>query len=291
MNRTWKEKDISTNFLLGLFNSLPLPVRYKTDHLLDKLIDLPTVDLPAYVEPVSSNAINVQTKFMPSADVLPWHPNDDDSGYQNRECWVKRIKVNMSKFTSNIYPDSFLENKVFIDLVFTSDDIDVPGYNSPTKVNLLDTGAMHNYWWQDPDVITVNVVEIDKDDPTVVCGQFDSGADATVANLLIYLHDYKQYNTKFKCPVKLTGAIGTKDIHPLGEGFLHLPASTPSGFLTVCYFYSPQFSSTLVSPWDILNTFKDWRTEFNGQDIKTYFGANGDPNFGRCTLACHSNLG
>ena len=154
----------------------------------------------------------------------------------------------MSKFTLDIYPDFFLENQVITDPVFASDDIDVSGYNLPTKVNLLDTGSMHDYWSRDPDIITVNVVEIDKDDPTAVCGQFESGADATLTNLLIYLHDYKHYNTKFKCPVKLTGAIGTKDIHPLGEGFLHLPASTPSGFLTVCYFYSPQFSSTLVSP-------------------------------------------
>ena len=179
--------------------------------------------------------------------MLPWHP-DDDAGYQNRECQVKRIQVNTSKFTSNIYPDSVLEDKVFSDPAFASDDIDVPGYDLPTKMNLLDTGSMHDYWSRDPYIITVNAIKIDKDNPTAVSGQFDSGAVAKVTNLLIYLHDYKQYNTKFKCLVKLTGTVGTKDMHPLGEGFLHLPAPTPSSFIAVCCFYLPHLSATLVSP-------------------------------------------
>ena len=40
MNHTQKEKDMSTNFLLGLLDSLPLPNHYKTNHLLDHLADL-----------------------------------------------------------------------------------------------------------------------------------------------------------------------------------------------------------------------------------------------------------
>ena len=105
----------------------------------------------------------------------------------------------------------------------------------------------------------------------------------------IYLHKYQPYTTWFKCPVKLTGAVGTTNIHPLGEGFLHLPAPTPCGFLAVWCFYSPHLSSTLISPCDILKTSKDWRTGFSGQDMKTYFGAKCDQNFGRCTFTCHIN--
>ena len=133
---------------------------------------------------------------MPSAGILPWHPDDDDSGYQNRECQVKIIQVNTSKFTSDIYLDSVLEDKGFEDPVFASDDINVTGYNWSTKVNRLNAGSMYDYWSHNPNIITVNILEIDKDYPIVVCGQFDSRADATVTTLLIYLHDYKQYNTK-----------------------------------------------------------------------------------------------
>lgn len=56
--------------------------------------------------------------------------------------------------------------------------------------------------------------------------------------------------------MKLTGAVDTKDIHPLGECFLHLPAPIPLRFIAVHCFYSPHFSSTLFSPHDILKTFK-----------------------------------
>ena len=141
-----------------------------------------------------------------------------------------------------------MEDKVIVDPVFPSDDINVPGYNLLTKMNLLDTGSMHDYLSQDPDIITFNTVKIDKYDPTTVCRQFDSNADAIVANLLGFLHDYNQYNSKFKCPVKLTGAVGTKCILPLGEGFLYLPASTSSIFLAVRCFYSHHLFATLVSP-------------------------------------------
>ena len=143
---------MSTNFFLGLLNSLPLPAHYKTDHLLDKLANLPATDQPAAVEPVLLNAVNVQTTFMPSADVLPWNP-DDDAGpaYQNRECYVKPIQVNTSAFTSDLYPEPVFDDEVFEDPIFAGDPI--PIYDSPTKVNLLDVGTMNDYWSQDPDVI------------------------------------------------------------------------------------------------------------------------------------------
>ena len=184
---------MSIDFLLGLLNSFPLPAHYETDYLLDKLADLPAADLSNTVEPVSFNAVNVQITFMPSVDVLPWHPDDDDPGpaYQNRECRVKRIRVNTSAFTCDLYPEPVFNDDIFEDPIFAGDDIDVLNYNSPTKVNLLDVGTMNYYWSGDPDIITVNAVEINKDDSTAIHGQFDSGADATVTNLLIYLHNYQ----------------------------------------------------------------------------------------------------
>ena len=143
---------------------------------------------------------------MPSADVLPWHPDDDDPvpTYKNRKCRVKRIRIDTSDFTSDLYPefDNDRYSPVF-------DDDNIPLYDSPTKVNHLDVGTMNEYWSHDPENITVNSLKISKDDPTAIRGQFDSGADATVTNLLIYLHNYRPYSTRFKCPVILTGAQTT----------------------------------------------------------------------------------
>ena len=180
----------SPDVLLRLLDSLPLPDHYKTDLLLDKLADLPPAYQPAVVEPVLLNAVNVQTTFMPSADILPWHPADDDPSpvYYNRECCVKRIRIEKLAFTSDLYPDPEFDNDVYEKPAFAGDAI--PNYNSPTKINLLDIGTMNDYWSRDPAVITVNAVGITKDCPTAIRGQFDSGADATVTNLLIYLHHY-----------------------------------------------------------------------------------------------------
>ena len=45
---------------------------------------------------------------------------------------------------------------------------DIPDHDMPTCVNHLNTGTMHDYWSCDADVITVNTVDVDKDDPTVI---------------------------------------------------------------------------------------------------------------------------
>ena len=196
---------------------------------MDALADLPCPDLPSAVEPVSLNAINAQTTYMPSANVLPWHPDDDDPVpiAQNRECRVRRVSINTSALTSDLYPTP---DPRFVP-VFPPDNI--PDYDSPTKVNLLDVGTMLDYWDHDAETITVNAVAIDKDDATAIRGQFDSGADATVTNLLIYLHSYRPYTRKFKCPVRLTGAVGSDDLYPLGEGFLQSAQVTaPCGLLS-----------------------------------------------------------
>ena len=44
----------------------------------------------------------------------------------------------------------------------------------------------------DQDDIAVGAVAVDNDDQNNICGQFDLIADATVTNLLIYLHESKQ---------------------------------------------------------------------------------------------------
>ena len=88
----------------------------------------------------------------------------------------------------------------------------------------------------------------------------------------------------------MTGAIGSTDVFPLGEGKLHVPAPVPSGYIAIRCFYSPHLSSTLISPRDVLKTGKRWNKDFTGQDMCSYFPADGDPNFGNCVLTCHHRL-
>ena len=77
MNRTPKWQDELRGIYPHLLASLPLPDKYKTNHLLDPVADVPP-DLPAVVEPVLLNVITVQTTFMPLADIHPWNPANED---------------------------------------------------------------------------------------------------------------------------------------------------------------------------------------------------------------------
>ena len=72
------------------------------------------------------------------------------------------------------------------------------------------------------DPILIGVKAVALYEVNEVRGYFDNGADTTVTNLLVYLHNYKPYNHKFKYPVRLTGAVDYNDVYPLGEGKLHV---------------------------------------------------------------------
>ena len=91
------------------------------------------------------------------------------------------------------------------------------------------------------DITKHNVPEppaLSHDLTTVVRAQLDTGADITCTNLIDVLHDYRQYSISFPCKIRLIGAIGQDGdpnlgIFPLGEGYLHIPASTNTGYVCI----------------------------------------------------------
>ena len=72
------------------------------------------------------------------------------------------------------------------------------------------------------------------DVPTTIRAQIDTGADLTCTNLIEILHDYSSYNKSFPCRIKLVGAVDSNDgIYPLGEGYIHVPASTKQEYVRI----------------------------------------------------------
>ena len=194
--------------VLHVLDTLSLPACYKTKHLLD------IVNHPNWmqdVEPISLNAINITPiPFAGSSDVLSWNHDDNDptlDGTQVDFAIVQVLCINTTKFTSN---DLAVINEL------------------PRAVPILDddTPAV-----DDPILIDARTVAVH--DGNQVCGQFNNGADTTVTNLLVYLHDYTPYDHKFKYHVWLTGAVGSNDVYPLGEGKLRVPAPIPSGYIAI----------------------------------------------------------
>jgi len=111
---------------------------------------------------------------------------------------------------------------------------------------------------------------------TIVRAQLDTGADITCANIKAVLHNYKPYTQSFPCKVRLVGAIGNDGdknmgVYPLGEGTLHVPASTSSGHMPVRCVYSPHLTSTLLCEDDILRSQNNLRLrDFTTTIVKYY---------------------
>ena len=128
-----------------------------------------------------------------------------------------------------------------------------------------------------------------RDLTTVIRAQLDTGADITCTNLLHVLHDYKPYTKSFPCRVRLVGAIGNNGdenlgIYPLGEGLLHIPASTTIGYIPVRCVYSPHLTSTLLCEDDIIRTQAHLRLRDFTTTIVKYYEA------GTFSLTCeHKN--
>ena len=134
--------------------------------------------------------------FVASSDVLPLNLEDEDPLFNNMNMNnVQVIKINTFKFFS----DQLVECAELPQAIDISDDI------TPVVAG--------------PIIIEVKGVAYDNAGALTdqACSQFDNGANATVTNLLVYLHDYKAFDHKFKCPVKLTGAISSDNVYPLGE--------------------------------------------------------------------------
>ena len=143
--------------------------------------------------------------------------------------------------------------------------------NFPQAVHILDKD---NLTADKPILIDVKVLAAH--DRNEVSCQFYNGADARVNNLLVYVHNYKPYNLKLKCPVWLTSAAGSDNIYPLGEGKLHAPAAVPGGNLAICCLYSLHLSSILISSCCILKPTTCWNKDFSGQDMRSFFFADGN---------------
>ena len=98
---------------------------------------------------------------------------------------------------------------------------------------------------------------------TVIHAQLDTGANMTCTNVEAVLHDCKPCTQSFPCKVRLVGAIGeagdeNMGTHPLGEGTLHVPASTSSGFTPVRCVHSPHLTSALSCEDDVLCSQHDF---------------------------------
>lgn len=139
--------------------------------------------------------------------------------------------------------------------------------------------------------------------------QMDSGAKCSVTNKLNLLCKVKWYNKWFRPRCQIKGATCEENIVPESEGYLQVPTMQEGKFIEVLCYYSPKFTSTLLSDIDILKSSKHAK-EYSNQlmlkffeeveidemteemqkriqeQVSTPFASQYDHNYGNCILQC-----
>ena len=139
--------------------------------------------------------------------------------------------------------------------------------------------------------------------------QMDGGAKCSVTNNLLLLKHVRFYNKFFPCKTKMKGATSTSIIVPKAEGYLQVPTIVDGETIDIKCFYSPDFTSTLLSDNDVLLSNK-YHKAYKGQSMVKFFEPDEikelsssqqakqkrqlsdsvtscyDHNYGNCILAC-----
>ena len=102
----------------------------------------------------------------------------------------------------------------------------------------------------------------------------DGGAKCSVTNILEILRNVTWFdNKKNKAPVHMKGATSDTLIVPTVKGWLHIQANTKDKYLDVLCYYSPHFTSILLSERDVLLS-NPCAKEYSGQVMSKYFELN-----------------
>ena len=81
-----------------------------------------------------------------------------------------------------------------------------------------------------------------------VQAHLDGGAQTSTTDQRHLLCCYKPFTPSHPCPVRLKG-VDENALHvPLGIGIMKVPSPTPSGYLPVPVYFTPQIPNTILSP-------------------------------------------
>ena len=102
----------------------------------------------------------------------------------------------------------------------------------------------------------------------------DGGAKCSVTNIVEILRNVTWFDQCKQAPVWMRGATSGTIIVPMAKGWLWVQAgNVRKGYIDVLCYYSPHFTSTLLSEQDILQS-STYAKEFAGQVMTKYFKLN-----------------
>ena len=100
--------------------------------------------------------------------------------------------------------------------------------------------------------------------------QMDGGAQRTVTNNVNLLTKVRWYDKKFRPRHTMKGATSESVIVPQAEGYLQVPTIQEGKVLEVKCYYSPEFTSTLLSDNDVLES-SPFHKQYSGQSMLKFF--------------------
>ena len=103
--------------------------------------------------------------------------------------------------------------------------------------------------------------------------QMDGGAGVSVTNLLSIMHNVKFFSAKFKSKVRMHGATSKQVITPQAVGYLRVRALVKEGYIDVKCYYSPHFSTTLLSQVSVIEATGHPK-QYISQDMRMFFAPN-----------------
>ena len=122
----------------------------------------------------------------------------------------------------------------------------------------------------------------------------NTGVKVTVTNAL--------YNSSMTCQIRMFDTNNNKLIYPTAIGSLRIPALNTQGFIDVDYYYSSDFSSTLLSDRDVLHSSTNPR-KYKRQSLEPLYDIQEDALYenpadgtaasldqGNCVLICEHRL-
>ena len=103
----------------------------------------------------------------------------------------------------------------------------------------------------------------------------DGGAGVSVTNLVSILHNVRYFNSKFKSRVRMHGATSKEIITPHAVGYMRVRALVKQGYLDVKCYYSPHFSTTLLSQVSVIEATGHPK-QYISQGMQLFFAPNED---------------
>ena len=166
---------------------------------------------------------------------------------------------------------------VMIPETFLSCGISTADVVADNPVYHIDLGTLQDDKTVIPGSKTINLNKLDTtlfydDSPRA---QMDGGAGVSVTNLVSILHNVRYFDAKFKSRVRMHGDTSKKIITPRAVVFMRVRALVKQGYLDVKCYYSPHFSTTLLSQVSVIKATGQPK-QYISQGIQLFFAPNED---------------